>query len=188
MKATSLRSSAPEVRNPLLRLRSAEALTKLPDTDGRALRALLDGVRREARAVGDALWQRGRRRQAAYWRASSVYAFHAARLAYPRPASRAAGGATQGTWSEELRCPNPLLGLPAANTLGALPDAASCALENLLMELRQDAQACSSKSWSTSKSPLASYWAEVSTFAGHCARHLRRARQAQGAGVETVCG
>ena len=169
--ALPLRSSAPDVRNPLLKLAGAAAFAALPDDDRRQLRALLDGVRRAAKAVADGLWRRGRVRKAAYWRACAVYAGHAARLAHPKP-STAAACALPLT----LSGPNPLLALPAAQLARDISPAAAAALASLLLDLRQDAKRSSIKSWQTAKSPMASYWADVATYAGHCARFVRARR------------
>lgn len=165
------RSSAPDVRNPLLKLSSVAAILDLPDEDRRALRLLLDGIRRQARHVADQLWARGRRRAAGYWRATSVYAGHIARLAHTRstPASPLTELPSLGGF-------NPILRLPAAKGLDQLPLQASLALEALLLELRVTSRQTSDKSWATAKSPLAIYWADVYSFAGHCARHVRRRR------------
>jgi hypothetical protein len=167
------RSSAPDVRNPLLKLASVAGIVDLPDADRRALRLVLDDIRRQARFVADKLWARGRRRAAGYWRASSVYAGHIARLAYPRSVPSAAM-----TELPALGGINPILRLPAVKGLDQLPLQASLALEALLMELRETSRLTSDKSWATAKSPLAVYWADVFTFSGHCARHLRRGRAA----------
>lgn len=166
-----LRSSAPDVRNPLLKLASAQAFASLPEDDRRHLRALLDGVRRGAKAVADGLWRRGRVRKAAYWRACAVYAGHAARLAHPKPSPAAACPLPLS-----LSGQNPLLALPAAQLARDLSPAAAAALAHLMLDLRQDAKRSSVKSWQTAKSPMASYWADVATYAGHCARFVRARR------------
>lgn len=163
-----LRSSTPDVRNPLLKLSGAEAFTPLGDDDRRQLRALLDGIRRAAKVVADGLWRRGRVRRAAYWRACSVYAGHAARLAHSRPSAVVAV-----PLSHAGDGPNPLLTLPGAKQVRDLSPAAGAALVCLLLDLRQDAKLSSGKSWRTAKSPMAAYWADVATYAGHCARFVR---------------
>ncbi|MBG6083082.1 hypothetical protein [Rubrivivax gelatinosus] len=163
------RSSAPDVRNPLLRLPAAAAFEHLPEADRRQMRAALDAIRRSTKQIADDLWQSGRVRKAAYWRACSVYAGHAARLVHhrssPSPVSvvREAGGSL----------PAALRGL-VAHHLRAAPAPALALLAQLLVELRADAHAASDKSWSTAKAPMASYWADVATISGRCARAVSR--------------
>ncbi|TXI25562.1 MAG: hypothetical protein E6Q67_00810 [Roseateles sp.] len=171
MNATivTLRSSAPDVRNPLRKLGAAASLGDLCFEDRRQLRAHLDAIRRVSKAVSDDLHRCGRIRQAAYWRACSVYAGHAARLAHPRPSTVAPLALPQ-----VKRSLNPLLALPEAQRVGDLSPAAGAGLARLLAELRVDARISSRKSWQTAKSPMAAYWSDVATFAGHCARFVRR--------------
>lgn len=162
------RSAAADVRNPLLKLGSAHAFAALPEEDRRQLRAALDATRRAAKAVADSLWRRGRVRRAAYWRACAVYAGHAARLVHPKPSP-----AGMRAFPLSVTGPNPILELPAAQMVRNASPAAASALSRLLLELRQDAKRSSVKSWATAKSPMASYWADVATYAGHCARFVR---------------
>lgn len=176
----ALRSSAADVRNPLLKLEASAMICSLPSDDRRQLRVVLDAIRREARAVGDMLWDRNRRRSAGYWRAASVYVGHIARLAHDR--------SSPAKVLREIKVPkgvNPLLNLQTAKGLDQLSPEASLALEALMIELRTASRSDSTKSWDTSKSPMAVYWNDVYTYAGHIARHLRR-RRAAGAAVTPV--
>lgn len=52
-----MRSSRPDVRNPLLALPSAEAIRALPDVARAALRALLLDIRRDAQARAENCWR-----------------------------------------------------------------------------------------------------------------------------------
>lgn len=163
------RSSSPDVRNPLLKLPAAAALAVLPEVDRRRLRGLLDEIRREARARGDVLWSRRKFREAAFWRACSVYAGHAARLVSARPVPTLAHPEVQRIYAG----PNPVLALSAAQALRSLPSATRAAVRSLLLQLRAEAAASSIESWRRCKSPMSSYWADVSAFAGDAARFLR---------------
>lgn len=165
------RSSAPDVRNPLLKLPSAAAFEHLAEEDRRQLRAALDAIRRRSKQVADDLWERGRVRKAAYWRACSVYAGHAARLAHTRSSAPTPSVAP----APVPRGINPVAVL-AAPELSRLSDASLSALVDLLLDLRADAKGVTVKSWRTAKSPMAAYWNDVKTVAGHCARRIDRLR------------
>lgn len=81
MKATTVRSNRPDVRNPLVGLPSAEAIRSLPASAKAALRALLLDIRRDAQVRAEQCWKRHKAPMAAYWKAVAVYAGHTARLA-----------------------------------------------------------------------------------------------------------
>lgn len=68
---------------------------------------------------------------------------------------------------------NPLLALPGAAVIAALPDEARAALRGLLLDIRKDAQARAEKCWRTHKAPMAAYWKAVAVYAGHTARICR---------------
>lgn len=70
--------------------------------------------------------------------------------------------------SPEVR--NPLLSLPAAQAVMALPPEAKQALRLLLNDLRRNAAERAEQSWRSRKGPLACYWKAVSVYAGHAAR------------------
>lgn len=67
---------------------------------------------------------------------------------------------------------NPLLRLPAAQRLQALPPAVRQELRCLLQELGVDARALAEKAWRTHKGPMACYWKAVAVYAKHTARVL----------------
>ncbi len=73
--------NAAAVRNPLLALQSAERLVGLPDESRQALRALLLDLSADANERAQHCWRKSKAPMAAYWKAVSVYARHAARLA-----------------------------------------------------------------------------------------------------------
>lgn len=74
---------------------------------------------------------------------------------------------------------NPLLKLPAGRALMALPDSLEKRLfEQLLRELRAQADAEAEKSWKKRKGPMAAYWRAVATYARHIAHLIRRGRTA----------
>lgn len=67
---------------------------------------------------------------------------------------------------------NPLVALPAAQRIEALPEESRAALRALLLDLRNDARARAQKCWRTHKAPLALYWKVVSVYCSHLARLL----------------
>ena len=71
---------------------------------------------------------------------------------------------------DEVR--NPVLGLPSARLLHALPTETRLLLSVLLHDLATDARARSRKSWDSRKAFVAAYWATVAVYAGHIARSL----------------
>ena len=68
---------------------------------------------------------------------------------------------------------NPLLALPSAEAIRALPDATRAALRALLLDIRRDAQARAETCWKRHKAPMAAYWKAVAVYAGHTARLAR---------------
>ncbi|MEB2353434.1 MAG: hypothetical protein OZ924_18745 [Burkholderiaceae bacterium] len=79
------RSSRPETRNPLLALPSAARLAALPPEAREALRAVLLEIRSDASERAQICWRRHKAPMAAYWKAVSVYAGHAARAIGKKP-------------------------------------------------------------------------------------------------------
>jgi hypothetical protein len=69
---------------------------------------------------------------------------------------------------------NPLLRLPAARALKALPPEQRQALALLLRELRTDANRQAELAWSRRKAPMAAYWRAVATYARHTAHALSK--------------
>jgi hypothetical protein len=69
---------------------------------------------------------------------------------------------------------NPLLALPAAIEIQALPPAAAAALDSLLLELSEDARGRAEKCWRKHKAPMAVYWKAVAVYAGHARRLCRQ--------------
>lgn len=68
---------------------------------------------------------------------------------------------------------NPLLALPAAVRLQALPPEARAALRAVLVELRDDCRTRAESAWRTHKAPMAAYWKAVGVYANHTARLLK---------------
>ena len=62
---------------------------------------------------------------------------------------------------------NPLLALPAALKIQALPRPAREALGALLLDLKRDSATRAEKAWRTHKAPMAAYWKAVAVYAGH---------------------
>jgi hypothetical protein len=71
---------------------------------------------------------------------------------------------------------NPLLALPAARAIAALPRSQREPLERLLRELRSQANDQAELAWARRKAPMAAYFRAVSTYARHCAHVLSRPR------------
>lgn len=70
---------------------------------------------------------------------------------------------------------NPLLQLPAARKILALPDSPEKRLiEQLLRELRAQADKDAEASWRKRKGPMAAYWRAVATYARHAAHTFSR--------------
>lgn len=78
---TTPRSSAPEVRNPVLGLPSAAQLRELPPEARAVLASVLMDIRAEARVKADESWRKSKGPMAAYWKAVATYAGHIARAA-----------------------------------------------------------------------------------------------------------
>lgn len=74
--------------------------------------------------------------------------------------------------SRSLRCDvrNPLLRLPAADRIAALPPDARLALAELLADISIDARARAESCWRKHKAPMAAYWKAVAVYAGHARR------------------
>lgn len=64
---------------------------------------------------------------------------------------------------------NPVLALPAAARLVALPAPAREALAAVLRDLSRDARERAEKCWRTHKAPMAAYWKAVAVYARHLA-------------------
>lgn len=69
---------------------------------------------------------------------------------------------------------NPLLGLPAARNLVALPIESRRALATVLRALRTQANTEAEVAWSRRKGPMAAYWRAVATYARHLAHALEK--------------
>lgn len=69
---------------------------------------------------------------------------------------------------------NPLLRLPSSRKLLALPADQRRLIEDLLRELRADADREAENAWKRRKGPMAAYWRAVSTYARHIAHMLSK--------------
>lgn len=67
---------------------------------------------------------------------------------------------------------NPVLGLPAARLIRAMPADTRALLAVLLLDLATEARRRSRTSWESRKVFVAAYWATVAVYAGHVARVL----------------
>ncbi len=68
---------------------------------------------------------------------------------------------------------NPVLALPAAHALGALPPESREAMRAVLKDLARDAAVRAETSWRQRKGPMALYWRLVSVYARHLSLALR---------------
>ena len=75
-----MRSTRPDVRNPLLKLPGVADIAALPPEAKAALRRLALDASKAWRVLGDECWKRSKPQMAAYWRAWAVNALHLARL------------------------------------------------------------------------------------------------------------
>lgn len=71
-----MRSSRPEVRNPVLALPAAERIAKLSPEAREALIAVLGDIAVDARGRAEWCWLRHKAPMAAYWKSIAVYARH----------------------------------------------------------------------------------------------------------------
>lgn len=69
---------------------------------------------------------------------------------------------------------NPLLRLPAGKALLELPAEQRMPLEDLLRQLRAQADAEAENAWRRRKGPMAAYWRAVATYARHTAHALSK--------------
>lgn len=67
---------------------------------------------------------------------------------------------------------NPLLNLPAARDLLAMPAGDRRRIGAVMRELRQQANIEAEKAWKRRKGPMAAYWRAVATYARHTAHAL----------------
>jgi hypothetical protein len=68
---------------------------------------------------------------------------------------------------------NPVLALPSAKALRALPASQRAAMRSLMVELATDARMRANECWRKHKAPMAAYWKAVAVYAGHIARMLK---------------
>lgn len=68
--------------------------------------------------------------------------------------------------SSKAEVRNPLINLPAAQQILALPPESRQALAALLCDLASDVRFRAERSWRQSKAPMAAYWKSVSVYAG----------------------
>lgn len=69
---------------------------------------------------------------------------------------------------------NPLVSLPAALRIAALPPEARDALGQLLREISAESRRRAEKSWRSHKAPMAAYWKAMAVYARHAAILTRR--------------
>ncbi|MBZ9821904.1 hypothetical protein [Mesorhizobium sp. CA4] len=68
---------------------------------------------------------------------------------------------------------NPVLALPAAAKLQALPPEVRQVVAEVLRDLSVDARARAQVSWRKNKGPMAAYWKAVGAYATHLYRAVR---------------
>ena len=67
---------------------------------------------------------------------------------------------------------NPILALPSARAILALPEEQRAPLGALLRELASEADQRAQDAWSTRKGIMAAYWRAVATYSKHLARAI----------------
>lgn len=72
--------------------------------------------------------------------------------------------------SNRIDVRNPLLQLPSAKLIAALPAPARDALRALLKDISADARVRAETCWRKHKAPMAAYWKAVAVYAGHAQR------------------
>lgn len=75
--------------------------------------------------------------------------------------------------SNRLDVRNPLLKLPSAADIAALPPEARLALRNLALDAAKAWRALGDECWRRSKPPMAAYWRSWAVNARHLARLCR---------------
>lgn len=75
--------------------------------------------------------------------------------------------------SSQAAVRNPLLSLPGAREIAALPLESRAALRILLHDIAVDASIRAEKCWRKSKGPMAAYWKAVSVYSKHAKRLCR---------------
>lgn len=72
---------------------------------------------------------------------------------------------------------NPVLGLPEAAAMMALPADQRAAIGQLFRGIHRDANVRAEAAWRKSKPPMAAYWKATATYALHTARAIERGRR-----------
>jgi hypothetical protein len=67
---------------------------------------------------------------------------------------------------------NPILALPGASLLQALPTESKAALRAVLIEIRNDCRKRADECWKNHKAPMACYWKACGVYANHISRVL----------------
>jgi hypothetical protein len=78
-----------------------------------------------------------------------------------------------GERSNRREVRNPLLALPAVQSLTEQPAEVRALLVSTLKAIQTDARVRAELAWRTHKAPMAVYWKAVGVYAGHLARVLR---------------
>lgn len=74
--------------------------------------------------------------------------------------------------SSKAEVRNPILALPSVARLRALSPEARLALQDILLDIQNDARLRAERSWRSRKPPVAAYWAACGVYAGHIARAI----------------
>lgn len=75
--------------------------------------------------------------------------------------------------SKDPKVINPVLGLPAAERLAALPADVRAEIAAIFKDLSVDARQRAQVSWKRNKGPMAAYWKAVGAYATHIYRAVR---------------
>ncbi|MGH6805445.1 MAG: hypothetical protein ACREEJ_01105 [Ensifer adhaerens] len=71
---------------------------------------------------------------------------------------------------------NPILALPCAATVAALPQDSRLALRAVLNDIADDAARRAQESWRRHKGPMAVYWKAIAVYSRHIARAIPKDR------------
>lgn len=74
--------------------------------------------------------------------------------------------------SNRIEVRNPILALPGAATVQAMPPDTRAILRRLFLDMRDDARVRAAECWRRHKAPMACYWKAVSVYSNHIARVL----------------
>jgi len=196
---TAARRSRRAAHNPVIDLPAAQEILDLGPDQRRLLGTLLWQFSQQARTKADACWGGGKGMMAGYWRTASSCARHLAhvvaqdlhldvgpvrnRARTDACRGKAAGDAVARSVRADVR--NPVLGLPAGQSVLDLGPQQRRALGILLRLLARQARAEAENRWRIGDGMLAAYWRVAAVYAKHLAAVIdSRSTKGPSAGVQ----